>query len=492
MHLPASIALFGLLLLLPKPVDPLEEKLRQLGPRPSAAGDEKALADAGVKLTPAGLMRLLDRHAVPPPHGDRIKQAVERLGSDSFEMREAASKELVRMGRHALPALERAQRAVDAEVRRRARHCVLRIKREESTFMPAVRVILRKPPAGALRRILALRDKESRLECLQAAVYLIEHEKMKLPKAAGEELLKGLEHEDNDTCREAAAVLRWAKVKVPLDEVLRLTRHETAGVRAASARFFGEHTDSAKKVRPVLTRLMKDRDVEVRRQATYTLSFFGDFEWATDLLIAALKDEDAGAEHCQSVAMNAARWLVMMRHGTRKAVQGLIEATRSSNFHLRYEARRSLGNFGRENAEAASLGLPGLLRFLDSKDLDERPSAIFCIALMGPRAAPAVPKLLKALEEFGKQRGDEGHNALRTTIDAFRGIGPAAAPAIGPLVRILLDEKKSEGARYSAALALGCIGKPDKAALEALRKTAKSDLANLSRYSKEALAQLTR
>jgi hypothetical protein len=55
--------------------------------------------------------------AVPGPEIDKL---IEQLGSDQFEAREEASRKLLALGEAALPALEKARRAADAEVRRRA------------------------------------------------------------------------------------------------------------------------------------------------------------------------------------------------------------------------------------------------------------------------------------------------------------------------------------------------------------------------------------
>jgi len=49
-----------------------------------------------------------------------IDQLIEQLGSDRFAAREEASRKLLALGEAALPALEKARRAADAEVRRRA------------------------------------------------------------------------------------------------------------------------------------------------------------------------------------------------------------------------------------------------------------------------------------------------------------------------------------------------------------------------------------
>jgi uncharacterized protein (TIGR03067 family) len=58
--------------------------------------------------------------ALPPPTQSAISRLIEQLGSPSFPEREAASRSLETIGDKALPALQKAKTASDAEVRRRA------------------------------------------------------------------------------------------------------------------------------------------------------------------------------------------------------------------------------------------------------------------------------------------------------------------------------------------------------------------------------------
>src|SRR5262249_5464859 len=58
--------------------------------------------------------------APPTPSQERIDRLIRQLGSDSFQEREAATRALARMGRAAVPALRRAARSPDLEVRARA------------------------------------------------------------------------------------------------------------------------------------------------------------------------------------------------------------------------------------------------------------------------------------------------------------------------------------------------------------------------------------
>jgi hypothetical protein len=71
-------------------------------------------------LLAATLFLLLGQAPGGEPAGPEIQRLIMQLGSDRFEEREAAGKRLEQIGEPALPALEKATRHRDAEVRRRA------------------------------------------------------------------------------------------------------------------------------------------------------------------------------------------------------------------------------------------------------------------------------------------------------------------------------------------------------------------------------------
>ncbi len=58
---------------------------------------------------------------------DRIAQLIEQLGDDTFSRREAAQRELIRIGRPALAALQAARGHADAEIAARAKRCLAKI-----------------------------------------------------------------------------------------------------------------------------------------------------------------------------------------------------------------------------------------------------------------------------------------------------------------------------------------------------------------------------
>src|SRR5438270_258691 len=107
-------------------------------PRPSfllsqqdirAAGGASRRAEVGNEMRFATLIILagclvaLAAAQEPKPATDtdrKIEQLIEQLGSGKFRVREAAAKELLALGKRAIPALRKAQRSTDPDVRLRA------------------------------------------------------------------------------------------------------------------------------------------------------------------------------------------------------------------------------------------------------------------------------------------------------------------------------------------------------------------------------------
>src|SRR5262245_51293467 len=64
---------------------------------------------------------------------DRIARLIEQLGNDNFAEREAASRDLERLGLPALPALRKAAQSPDVETRRRGEALVKKLEKEQTT-----------------------------------------------------------------------------------------------------------------------------------------------------------------------------------------------------------------------------------------------------------------------------------------------------------------------------------------------------------------------
>jgi HEAT repeat protein len=126
----------------------------------------------------------------------------------------------------------------------------------------------------------------------------------------------------------------------------------------------------------------------------------------------------------------------------------------------------------------AAVTVPKLIEIMSEDELlgglQER--AVATLSKIGPKAAPAVLKLIEMAER-------DTANARGWCIQAFSSIGPAAAPAVPFLIDLLMGRVRIDPDPFyvpMAAHALGNIGAIEAlpALLQVLRKTDDADVAH--------------
>jgi outer membrane protein assembly factor BamB len=194
-----------------------------------------------------------------------------------------------------------------------------------------------------------------------------------------------------------------------------------SGDESVRGNAFGQIHRMGPEAIPLLTELLRDRRVSVRRAAVDLLvDLAPDTEAIQSDLCRALKDDD------EMVARDAARALGALGPRAAPSVSKLIEALSHGDAHVRLYSAEAL-------------------------------------ASIGPTAAPAMTDLIKLL--------DDGHAGVRwAACEALAGIGSAATPAVPRLIEALNDEFLY--VRLCAAGALGSIGPDALAAVKPLRESA--------------------
>jgi HEAT repeat protein/DNA-binding beta-propeller fold protein YncE len=104
---------------------------------------------------PALLAAVRD-HTLTPELRLAIKQHIGKLGDDDFSIREAAMKDLLHLGRRALPELGKASKGRDLEATRRARQLIEQLERQPRRDLPAavVRLLVLRKPTGVMEALL--------------------------------------------------------------------------------------------------------------------------------------------------------------------------------------------------------------------------------------------------------------------------------------------------------------------------------------------------
>jgi hypothetical protein len=184
------------------------EDYREVDP---AAVEERALKAAKVATDAAGLLEFLRGQVRKDADVEKVRALVKRLGDDSFDEREKATKELIALGSPALAELRRAAKDGDAEVAMRAKRCLDKIAEvhgPEGLLVAALRLVALKRPPGAAEVLLALAPSlsdEADMRELHGALAAVALRDGK-PDRAVEKAL-----DDRDPARRAAAAAALGK-----------------------------------------------------------------------------------------------------------------------------------------------------------------------------------------------------------------------------------------------------------------------------------------
>lgn len=140
-----------------------------------SARDERALRQAGVDTSGAGLLAFFRQHTASDANTATIRKLIQDLGDDSFRKRENATSRLSAIGGRAVPLLREASTHRDVEVAARARSCLGQIKlgSVEALLSAAARLVAVRKPAGATQVLLGylpLAEEEDVAEELEKAL----------------------------------------------------------------------------------------------------------------------------------------------------------------------------------------------------------------------------------------------------------------------------------------------------------------------------------
>jgi hypothetical protein len=205
---------------------------------------------------PAVLIFIRSR-TLTPEQLKQLPDKVRLLGAPDFAAREKASRELIAVGRPALPFLRKAVRDPDLEVARRARRCIEKIHRNPTGYLmvAAAQVVKARRPPGAPAVLLDY------LPC-------IDNEALE------------------DTWLDALRVVGWRDDK-PDPIMLNALTDRRPVCRAAAAHVLGR--GPSEEVRGRVAPLLADADPHVRFEAAAALGHFGESK-AVPVLTALLTD----------------------------------------------------------------------------------------------------------------------------------------------------------------------------------------------------------
>jgi HEAT repeat protein len=187
-----------------------------------------------------GLLNELKKRTLTEADMTKSQTLIEKLGDDSFEVRQNSEDALKKMGSMIIPLLKQGLKNPDLEIRNRSKKCLDAIEMDKTTPLSPVtaRLIALRKPTGAAEALLAympFADDDSLLDELQSALNMVAYPKGKAHPA----LIKALA--DKQPLRRAAA---------------------------AQALCHGPLTDSL----PQIRKLLQDKDNNVRLKVALALA----------------------------------------------------------------------------------------------------------------------------------------------------------------------------------------------------------------------------
>ena len=241
----------------------------------SPAADEALLQSAGFQVDGPGLLEFFRQRILSASADqDRLEKLVRQLGSDSFALRQKASKELKAAGPRAIPVLRKGMSNTDKEIARGAKDCLEEIQSGmiRTQSLAAARLLALRRPDGATAVVfdfLPLADDE----------------------ILADELLTTL------------AVVGLHKGKA--DPVLfKALKDAVPAKRSAAALVLGGSTDAQHRlaVRPLLA----DADAKVRLQAALALAKMYDVEAIPVLIDMLAESPPAQRQQMEAVLVELA------------------------------------------------------------------------------------------------------------------------------------------------------------------------------------------
>lgn len=387
---------------------------------------------------------------------------VERLSSERVEERDEAERKLLGLGPSALPALEKAARDRDAEVAGRAARLV-RILKNRETLSPRLRAafpgIEERLEAGDDREWLRLFLESTRQENNQLVFrnlrkedFLVlapgairaarsDEERLTVAGVVSDRRLEGvalltapfLASESQDLWHRVPECLRMAKPEEVVPALEPALTHASKPVRWNAIRLLAAYKIRAS-VAPC-ARALKDKHIDVRRQALETLAELG-FPEALPHVLPMLQEKDP-----EWIPGAAAK--VLGRLGSKDAVPHLLPLLTHAHGYAREQAADSLVIL--IGAEA----LPRLLPLLGDPDPDCRRSALAAAAAF--EGEKALPRIRPFLEDPAEE--------LRSF--ALRLLAGKGDRESVPAIATLLKDAKP-GVRRDALEALGLLGAKDR------------------------------
>ena len=265
------------------------------------------------------------------------------------------------------------------------------------------------------------------------------------------------------------ALVRIGSASVPALERALHSRHDSNRVRAA--RLLREFSFPQDSTTLALIGATRDPLPAVREQAVLSLGVTAhDFPDALPHLEKLARDQNdqvraAALQALGEVGDAAPQVIVALQHGLRDRSTGVALAAAKSLWMLRHDSQQII---------------PVLITTLTT---EERWRAAYVLGDMGPRAAAAVPALVRLLAEERVPR------PFRTPPSSAFALGKIGSPAIAELTLLLKDPDAR--VRMNALMAFGLMGKSGSAAVPHLLEVLQDNSSEVRHTAALTIASIT-
>jgi HEAT repeat protein len=315
----------------------------------------------------------------------RVDRLIRQLGSEDFDERQQASKDLIEMGVPALPALRRAAMSADPEVATRAKACipVIEVNEKVMALVPHLKSKSAKDRADTI----------SLLGPFGAGAY-----------KAVPALIVALDDDDADVRLRAVNMLGGIGPAAgpAVERLIRMLQDKSHGedMRWLIMKNLADIGRPARKAAPVLLQILEAESGPMQRGAA---TFLGDLGQHNEKVVPALIK---ALEHKEVyVCLGAAFSLGQLGEQPELAVPALVRFWKKRRGDTDFDGAReiplrALRGFG-ANAKAA---LPVLMATIkdDHEPEEMRKEALLTLASIGTAAREAIPTLKALLEREGK------------------------------------------------------------------------------------------
>ncbi len=333
---------------------------------------------------------------------EAVRRLIRQLGSEDFEEREQAAKQLVARGSAVLDALEAARRAKDPEIARKAWECMRLID-------PSLEL---KPQILACIKQLQSSDDAERKK---AASILCALGPKLAPFVAT--LADGLDNPEIEVRLRTAVVLAHMgpKAEVALPKLLRILKDSsppTNELRQQAMQVLVEMGPAGRQGVPILLHILETEGPEMQTHVVHHLGELGqDDARVGPALLKALSRGDLLDKS------RAAFSLSLLQKEPEKAIPAIVQILMTHTFKganeddLERGLIESLQNYG-ASAEPAIPYLLQVIKNWKRKDVTVRRAALLTLICIGPAAHKVVPQL----KDLGTAPSEEAISRLLTRL----------------------------------------------------------------------------